>query len=443
MMKPVQLLKIFVYVFLDLMPCLVLVLTPFRAHFRFSAFKTYGAVPLLFMMVFISRVLTLEGAGTAKIFTVLWIGMYLVLLLACIKAPVFILLFTLLTVLNYGSFKAVMVNWIVYCMPVHSGGRYSLFSSLVQVFVYAGTYPFMYGMMERKVRPLAEQTQGNRYWRFLWLVPATFCLSYYYNLYRNGGTVAFSSEGSNVLFALILNFGALFVTFLILQLLKECNDKLLLEEENHHLAMQSIQYESLRCRIEEARQARHDLRQHLSVMQTFLQKKDYESLSAYIHEYSLTLPLEAPITYCEDYALNALIVYYESMAKERRIRFSADVDYPSDSGILSSDGVILFGNLLENAMEACSREKGGEPFITLRVRRMHRMIVVTVDNTCTAPPPNHYPGHQNGAGGLASAKGPRMGIGTMSIQKIAEKYHGTAQMKQENGIFYSSVLLNP
>lgn len=435
MMEPLQLFKIFLYVFLDLMPCLVLALAPYRAHFRFSAVRTCALIPLLFVMVFISRVLTLKGVDIARLFTVLWIGIYLGMYMACIKMPVCILLFTLLTVLNYGSFKAIIVNWIVHCAPVPPGGRYSLFSSLALIAVYGATFPFMYGMMEKKVRPLAGQTQGNRYWRFLWLVPATFCLSYYYNLYRNGGTVAFSSQGGNVVFALILNFGALFVTFLILQLLKECNDKLLLEQENHYLAMQSVQYESLKHRIEETRLARHDLRQHLSVMQTLAQSGDYGSLSEYIHEYSLTLPLDSTIVYCEDYALNALIIYYEGMAGKRRIRFSADVDYPSDSGILSSDAVILFGNLLENALEACSREPGGELFIALRIRRMHDMIVAAVDNTCTA----ELSGYKDR---IPSAKGVRMGIGTVSIQKIAEKYHGTVQMKQENGVFYSSVLLN-
>ncbi|MDE6203614.1 MAG: ATP-binding protein [Lachnospiraceae bacterium] len=436
MMESLQLLKIFLYVFLDLIPCLVLALVPYRAHFRFSAARTYGFGPLLFILIYISRILTLEGVDIARIFTAVWTGLYLGMYMACIKMPICILLFTLLTILNYGSFKAIIVNWIVYWLPVHPVGRYSFFSSLILLAVYAVTFPFMYGMMEKKIRPLTEQTRGNMYWRFLWLVPATFCLSYYYNLYRNGGTVAFSSEGGNVIFALILNFGALFVTFLILQLLKECNDKLLLEQENHYLAMQSVQYESLKYRIEEARQARHDLRQHLSVMQTFLQNGDYGSLSAYIHEYSRTLPLDSPIAYCEDYALNALIIYYEGMAGERGVRFSADVDYPPDSGILSSDAVILFGNLLENALEACCRELEGEPFIALRIRRMHDMIVAAVDNTCTAD----IPGYKDG---MPSAKGARMGIGTVSIQKIAEKYCGTVQMKQENGIFYSSVLLNP
>ncbi|MDE7285280.1 MAG: GHKL domain-containing protein [Lachnospiraceae bacterium] len=388
------------------------------------------------MTVFICRLLTIQGLPAAKIITVLWIGAYLALYVICLKLPVSILLFVLLTILNYGSFKAIIVNGLTHFLPFPSAERYSLLSSILLLFVYLFTFPFMYQMMTKKIGPLINEADNNRYWRFLWLVPATFCLSYYYNLYANGGIMAFSAKNSNVIFALLFNLGALFVTFLILQLLKECNDKLLLEEENHHLAMQSIRYENLNCRIEEARIARHDLRQHLSVMQSFLQSKDYQKLSDYIHEYISTLPSDSTITYCEDYALNALIVYYENMAKNHQIRFLADIDYPPENKILSSDAVILFGNLLENALEACMRESVPDPFISLCIKPMNSMIIVALDNTCTQLP-------ERCKDGFASAKKSRTGIGTVSISKIAEKYNGAAQFEFKNGVFYSSVLLSP
>ena len=435
-MELIDILKIFIYVLLDLIPCLVLALIPFQNHFRFPGYKTYMLLPLLFSMIFISRILSVQELSIARWFTILWIGLYLTLYIVCIKVPVTILLFTLLTILNYGSFKAIIVNWLVHCLPVSSAGRYSFFSSICLLIVYLFTFPFMYFMMHRKVKPLIDKTANSRYWRFLWLVPATFCLSYYYSMYAGGGAVAFSSKNSSMFFAVLLNLGGLFVTFLILQLLEECNDKLLLEQENHHLAMQSVQYESLKYRIDEARQAKHDLRQHLSVIQSCLQSKDYNRLSEYIHTYILTLPPDSPITYCEDYALNALIVYYESMARNHHIRFLADIHYPTDSGILSSDAVILFGNLLENALEACVRESAPDPFIFLRIKCMHNMIVAAVDNTCITP----IPGCEKE---FPSSKAARMGIGTTSIRKIAEKYHGTVQFKQDSGIFYSSVLLSP
>lgn len=435
-MEPIRILKIFLYVLLDLTPCLILALSPFQRHFRFSCLKTYLTIPLLFLTVFICRLFAVQGLPAAKVLTVLWIGVYLVLYAACLKLPVPILLFVLLTILNYGSFKAIVVNGLSYLLPFSSIERYSFLSSILLLVVYLFTFPFMYQMMIKKISPLTDEADNNRYWRFLWLVPATFCLSYYYNLYANGGTMAFSSKGSNVFFAFLYNLGALFVTFLILQLLKECNDKLLLEKENHHLALQSIRYENLNCRIEEARIARHDLRQHLSVMQSFLQSRDYQKLSDYIHEYSSTLPSDSPIVYCDDYALNALIVYYENMAKDHHIRFAADIDYPPENGILSSDAVILFGNLLENALESCIRAAVTDPFISLHIKPIHRMIIVALDNTCTLCPVHCKDG-------FTSAKESRMGIGTVSICKIAEKYHGSAQFELKDNVFYSSVMLNP
>lgn len=436
MIEPLHILKIFIYVLLDLIPCLILALIPFQNCFRFSVLKTYLFIFLLFLMVFISRILTLQGLQIARLLTYLWVGLYLVLYIVCIRVRVSILFFILLTILNYGSFKAITVNGIANCLPVCYTGRYSFFSSIIQLFVYAFTFPFLYKMMMQKVKPLVEKTGSSKYWRFLWLVPATFCLSYYYNLHVNGGTMAFSSKNNNIFFAIFFNLGGLFVTFLILQLLEECNDKLLLEQENHYLTMQSVQYENLKYRIEEARIAKHDLRQHLSVMQSCLQSKDYDRLAGYIHEYICTLPLDSPITYCEDYPLNALIVYYENMARERHIRFTADINYPADNKIPSSDAVILFGNLLENALEACARECNSESFISIRIKPMHNMIVAAVDNSCSAALPHYNKGYP-------SSKAPRMGIGTISIRKIAEKYSGTAQFKQENGVFYSSVLLYP
>lgn len=429
-------LKIFLYTFLDLIPCLILALLPFRKLLRFSPKKTFLFVFPLFLMVFLSRLLTFKGSSIARLFTVLWIGLYLILYVITIKAPIYKLLFVLLTILNYGSFKAIIVLWLLRCLSVGSVQRYSLFSSLLLLIVYLFSWTPMYYMMKHQLRPLIDMPDERRYWHFLWLIPATFCLSYYYNLFTNGGTAAFSAQSGNVLFAILFNLGALFVTYLMLKLLEECNTKLLLEQENYYLNMQSVQYDSLKLRMEEARRARHDLRQNLSVIQSCLQKKEYQKLADYIHEYIQTLPPDSPIMYCEDYALNALLVYYENTARNYRIQFKADIRYPAECGICSPDAVILFGNLLENAVEACTRSKNDAPFISLYTKSIHNMIVITMDNTCSFST-------LQCSDGLRSSKSPRMGIGTVSIRRIAEKYHGTAQFRQENGVFYSSVLLNP
>ncbi|MDE6184183.1 MAG: hypothetical protein K2G39_01965, partial [Lachnospiraceae bacterium] len=160
-MEPIKILKIFLYVLLDLTPCLILALSPFRSHFRFSCLKTYLLIPLLFLTVFICRLLTIQGLPAAKIITVLWIGAYLALYVICLKLPVSILLFVLLTILNYGSFKAIIVNGLTHFLPFPSAERYSLLSSILLLFVYLFTFPFMYQMMTKKIGPLINEADNN------------------------------------------------------------------------------------------------------------------------------------------------------------------------------------------------------------------------------------------------------------------------------------------
>ena len=40
-----------------------------------------------------------------------------------------------------------------------------------------------------------------------------------------------------------------------------------------------------------------------------------------------------------------------------------------------------------------------------------------------------------------AAKNEGMGIGTASMQDIAERYHGTVRLEWKEGIFYTSILL--
>lgn len=65
-----------------------------------------------------------------------------------------------------------------------------------------------------------------------------------------------------------------------------------------------------------------------------------------------------------------------------------------------------------------------------------KILSITVDNTSPAPPAGEQ-------GVLLSSKHPGTGIGTESIRIIAERYNGDARFEWKDGVFYSSVMLNP
>lgn len=431
-----RVLEIMLYVLLDLGPNLILALLPFRDLLRFSGKVTVLAGMFLYFFIVISRIFSSIHPSYAGLLTVLWIILYLGFYIIFIHAGIFKQLFVLLTILNYGSFTTIVYNYFsCHCFPQASERPYSVYASAVLVIVYGISYPFIYQLINKTIRPLITFPENNRHWRYLWPVPATFCLSYYYNLYANGGVTAFSMNLSNMLFAVFFNLGALFVTYLMMHLLKESNLSLSLKAEIYQLNMQSLQYEHLKNRIDDAKRAKHDLKQNLAVMQTYIQNNDKEALLNYMRSYISSLPSDSPIVYCENNAINALIVYYADLAEKHGISFEAKVQYPEAAAIPDTDAVVLIGNLLGNALEACLRQSEGTPFLSLHIKPLQKMLVITLDNS--------YSGSIRREGELfLSSKPHHIGMGISSAKKIAEKYNGILQLNYEEGQFHASATLH-
>ena len=109
----------------------------------------------------------------------------------------------------------------------------------------------------------------------------------------------------------------------------------------------------------------------------------------------------------------------------------------ADTIIPEHEVCVLLGNLLENALEACTADSSKKPVVQVHIRQTgHSMLTLTVDNTCSVPP-------SLDCDALPSSKHPGSGIGTGSARAIAERYHGDARFEWKNGVFYASVMLNP
>lgn len=429
-----NIIEISIYELLDLLPSVILALVPFRNFMRFSRRINVIIIGLLYILMVISRVLTLGHLRLATILSILCIIFYLGFYKLCIRAELTKQLFVLLIILNYGSFVIIIFSYFAHCHLSPGYSPYSLPSIGILLLIYFGSYPIMFIMMDKKIRPLVSFPENNNIWRLLWLVPATSCLSYYFNLYSNGGVTAFSKSLNNMLFAAFLNIGNLFITFLIAHLVGESNRSMQLKAENYQLNVQFVQYENLKMRLDEARRTRHDFRQNILIIQSYLRDKDWDGLQSYISRYVTSLPADTAIIYCENYALNALLIYYADLAQKQKIVFRTDVDYPDDLTIEVPDAVTLLGNLLENAVEACSRQTSRKAFITLSVKLIGSTLIITLDNT--------YNGMIQKTGPhFISSKNNRIGIGITSVEKIAAKYQGITKFEYDDMAFHSSVLL--
>lgn len=191
-----------------------------------------------------------------------------------------------------------------------------------------------------------------------------------------------------------------------------------------HAQMLKVQYEAIQSRMEETRRARHDLRQHIRLIQAYIDKGDKDALQDYIRSYGQTLPEDTGSRYCENAVADTIIRFYAQKAAEEKVAFESMLNLPTELNISEPDLCVLFGNLLENALEECTRHENELCSIKISGQlRGSRTLIITVDNT-----PAKEPEYLDGILLSSKIKG-REGTGTLSIKEIASRYKGEANFE--------------
>lgn len=307
--------------------------------------------------------------------------------------------------------------------------------NIARVVIYLITCPFMLRFFCHTISD-ALKINDDEMWRHLWKIPLFSML--FGMLYCTVSDVYAYATWQFLVSRYLMLFGVCYVSYVTLKVLENSRSRAQMEGAlryaDQNLQAQKKQYDTLAAHMDDTRRARHDLRQHLTVMQSYLKRDDRADLSDYLDIYLNQLPPDTLELYSRNDVVNAIICYYATLARDDKVSFDAKIDYPEDCPVSATDITVLLGNLLENAVEAC-RNEAGPKNIRLRIKQKgSTMLLVLVDNTCTMPVrlQDDTP---------LSSKREGVGIGAASVQSIAKRYGGTTQFEQRDGMFYASVLL--
>lgn len=163
-------------------------------------------------------------------------------------------------------------------------------------------------------------------------------------------------------------------------------------------------------------------------------KKDYESLASYLEQYCKQLPDHSLITFCENIDANIVLSHYAQEAERLGIAYSVVANIPASCPVEDHDLSVLFGNLLENAVDACVASKTTARSIFVRAVYEKGSLCIAIDNT--------FDGKimQDPDGTFLSSKHAGKGLGTVSVRTIASKYHGTCRFDWKDQTFFASVI---
>ena len=92
---------------------------------------------------------------------------------------------------------------------------------------------------------------------------------------------------------------------------------------------------------------------------------------------------------------------------------------------------------MDNALEAIKKEKDRFRFVNLTIRRINDMMVIKVENGCSAKPTE-----MNGSLQTSKEDKTLHGWGLQSVRAAAERYDGTIETEYNNQIFRAVVTLS-
>ncbi len=428
-----KLLEWFLFCCVNLLPELALIIISCRGFLRFTLKNTIllsmGVLVWYFGCIIASEV----GIISYMTLNFMLNAVYILFGILLTRGKPWQLLFALCIVLNYGSICAISSGGILSAFGL-SNLMFGWQDSLITLGIAAFLWFLYYGLLIGRIQTLFAREDTDNIWRVLWLVPALFCIIHYFCIWTQDGQ--FSTHIVNVVFLAVINIGSVFVSYLVAQFVDDRLARQRIETDNQRLFVQAAQYENLKQRMDETRKARHDLKQHLRLIQSYLDTKDNDALSDYINKYSQTLPKDNNISYCKNNTVDTIVRFYAEQAEAVGIKFETKLNLDNDLNISEPDICVLLGNLLENAVEESKKQLAGSPVIKIGGQLVgSKTLVITVDNS-----PASKPEKKNSL--FISTKHDNFGIGTQSIQDIAKKYNGEARFEWKENTFYASVVMN-
>lgn len=189
----------------------------------------------------------------------------------------------------------------------------------------------------------------------------------------------------------------------------------------------------------EMRRLRHDMNNHMSSLLGMLEGNDTKQAEGYVRG----MLRGAADCRTEDVSrtgnaiVDGLVNRKCGIAREEGIVFDANVFLPAELPFKGGHLTIVFGNLLDNALEACREVEEGKRYIALDASYEKEVLMLAVVN------PYRGERRKNHAGKYVTTKKDRRnhGLGLSSVEQAVGAYHGQVDAEERDSVFRVSVVM--
>jgi two-component system sensor histidine kinase AgrC len=191
---------------------------------------------------------------------------------------------------------------------------------------------------------------------------------------------------------------------------------------------------SLRQMQEMAAAYRHDMRHHITILQSMASEGNLEKIRTYLNTVQSDIKAITPIRFCENETVNLILSTFMNKAKQAGVAMRAEAKLPKSIPFSDTELCSLLSNGLENAIAAtaaCSDPEHRTVVVKAMIHKNYLLILIE----------NPYTGEIVMGGGLPQPSREGHGYGTRSMAAIADAHGGQAIFSADNGVFTLKILL--
>lgn len=193
-------------------------------------------------------------------------------------------------------------------------------------------------------------------------------------------------------------------------------------------------YQDMERYQEQIQDIRHDMKNRLTGLLAAAEQGSVELIRDRLQELLGDIRLAEEIIYSANPVVNAILKIKGVKAKEKEISMQVTTLLPQRVSVDIGDMGVLYGNLLDNAIEAAMAVEQEKRYVHVESKFQEGRLLLSIKNS-----------KPSGAGSYRQTSKKdkiKHGRGIRSVRKVAEKYGGELLLKDQGEHFEAVLLLN-
>lgn len=180
-------------------------------------------------------------------------------------------------------------------------------------------------------------------------------------------------------------------------------------EEMHY---KDIYYEEAEKQNKEVQKLKHDMKHKLHELYYLVENSDGQELSEKIGAMCKEFEQIDEKQYSDNPIVDSVLRIKFGRAKARGIKVETSIRIPKQMQLDHGDIGVLYGNLVDNAVEACSKVPEGQRFVKIENKYQSGILLLVITNSKT--------GKKNKSLKTTKKDNIRHGHGVQSVRKVIE-----------------------